>query len=357
MNKRLIINIVGIVLCVLLFILAVFLGITSMTFFGGENQSAPSVFGYNVYIVKGNDFYQLKNGTAALAQSAWPDEVYSGEIILYRANEGNTIKLGKVNSATLKEAVMSYDIETELGEDIIISQGQLVAKVTHCSDFFGAFIRFATSPFGVMTIAFLPCLALVIFELVKFIIGKLPTPEVETVKIQEETPTFIPKKEKEELSYKREQEKSEKKELAKEKKILSTSSTASSSKSDEFTERLRQKNASQMKSQPTTVRTPTPQNPAEVRDRPDFSAAARQRMEEDNKKAEQKKASVPEIKLASEETLKTETKTESVKKPAPVIPPVTVSKEGEPDISQVFADDHDKGYDIDDILADIANRK
>ncbi len=357
LNKRLVINIIGIALCVLLFVLAVFLGITSMTFFGGENQSAPNVFGYNVYIVKGGDFYQLKDGTAALAQSVWPDEVYSGEIILYRFGEGNAVRLGKVNSATLKEAVMSYDIETELGENIVLSQGQLVAKVTHCSDFFGSFIRFATSPFGVMTIAFLPCLALVVFELVRFIIGKLPSPEVETVKIQEETPTFIPNKEREELFNKREQEKVEKKELAREKKILSTSSTASSSKSDEFTERLRQKSAAQSKPQPAAVRTPTPQNPAEVRDRPDFSAAARQRMEEESKKAEQTKAPAPEIKHNALGKPKSEMKKETAPKPAPIIPPVTATKEGEPDISQVFADDQDKGYDIDDILADIASRK
>lgn len=357
MNKKIVLNIIGIVLCVLLFVMAVFLGVTSMTFYAGENQSAPNVFGYNVYIVKGGNFYQLQDGTAALAQSVWPDEISSGEVILYRMGEGSAVKLGKVNSATLKEAVMSYDIETEQGENIIISQGQLVAKVTHFSDFLGAFIRFATSPFGVMTIALLPCLALVIFELVRFIIGKLPSPEVETVKIQEETPSFIPKKEKEELSSRREQEKLEKRELAKEKKILSSSNTVSSSKNDEFTERLRQKTVTQNKSQPTPVRTPTPQNPVEVRDRPDFSAAARQRMEEDNKKAQQNKEA-PEIKLTAQaQPPKTEVKKETVNKPAPVIPAPKAEKDGTPDISQVFADDHDKGYDIEDILADIANKK
>ena len=93
--KKLIINIIGITLCVLLFVVAVFLGITSMAFYSGENQSAPNIFGYNIYIVKDHDFYQLKNGTAALAQTVWPDEVYSGEIIIYRMGEGNDA-LGKV---------------------------------------------------------------------------------------------------------------------------------------------------------------------------------------------------------------------------------------------------------------------
>lgn len=345
MNKRLIINIIGITLCVLLFVAAVFLGITSMAFYSGENQSAPNIFGYNIYIVKDHDFYQLKNGTAALAQTVWPDEVYSGEIIIYRMGEGNAVKLGVVREATLKEAVMSYEIENELGDSLTLSQGQLVAKVTHFSDFLGGFIRFATSPFGVMAIALLPCLALIIFELVRFIICRLPAPEVETVKKQEELPTFVSRKEQEELTRKREQEKEEKKALAKEKRVLSTDKSTAVSKSDEFTERMRQKKA-QENAQKQSAEAPAVKNPSEVRDRADFSAAARRRMEEESKKAEEKaKAEKAEIESAKAE------------RPAPVIPDITKDTEGEPAISQVFSEEKDKGYNIDDILADITRRK
>ena len=345
MNKRLVINIIGIVLCVLLFVMAVFLGVTSMTFYSGENQSAPNIFGYNIYIVKNNDFYQLKAGTAAMAQSVWPDEVYSGEIIIYRMGEGNAVKLGLVRTATLKEAVMSYEIENEFGDIMTLSQGQLVAKVTHTSEFLGGFICFATSPFGVMAIAFLPCLALIVFEIVRFIISRLPSPEVETIKKQEELPTFIPKKEREELSKKREREKAEKTVLAKEKKILTTDKSIAVSKSDEFTERMRQKKENE-KAQQKSVEVPVPKSPEEVRDRPEFSSAARRRIEEDSKKLEEKKA--------TEEAEKKPLKTE---KPAPVIPDIAKNNEGEPAISQVFSDEKDKGYNIDDILADITRRK
>ena len=44
-------------------------------------------------------------------------------------------------------------------------------------------------------------------------------------------------------------------------------------------------------------------------------------------------------------------------KPAPVIPDIAKNNEGEPAISQVFSDEKDKGYNIDDILADITRRK
>lgn len=69
-------------------------------------------------------------------------------------------------------------------ENITISQSQLVARVNYCSDFWGAVIGFAMSPFGVMAIAILPCIAIVAFEIVKFIMSKRPVPQVETVKLQ-----------------------------------------------------------------------------------------------------------------------------------------------------------------------------
>jgi 5'-3' exonuclease len=196
-----------------------------------------------------------------------------------------------------------------------------------------------------MAIAFLPCLALIVFEIVRFIISRLPSPEVETIKKQEELPTFIPKKEREELSKKREREKAEKTVLAKEKKILTTDKSIAVSKSDEFTERMRQKKENE-KAQQKSVEVPVPKSPEEVRDRPEFSSAARRRIEEDSKKLEEKKA--------TEEAEKKPLKTE---KPAPVIPDIAKHNEGEPAISQVFSDEKDKGYNIDDILADITRRK
>ena len=73
---------IGVVIGVLLIVFAVFLVVTSMLFsFGGS--AAPDIFGYNVYIVRDNDFYQLKAGTAAIAQKVWPDEVNNGELIIY----------------------------------------------------------------------------------------------------------------------------------------------------------------------------------------------------------------------------------------------------------------------------------
>lgn len=337
MKKRIIFKVTGIVFGSLLLVLAIFLGCTAMTFSFGGKSSAPDIFGYNIYLVRDNDFYQLKAGTAALAESTFADEVKPGEIIIYKRYENSGVQLGRVNSSVLKEAVVSMDIETEEGDNITISQGQFVARVTHYSDFLGAIIDFAMSPFGVMTIAVLPCLAIVAFEIVKFVFRKLPTPEVETIKIQEETPTFIPRKQRE-LTEKQRKENSrsnERSELFGENSPKTTLPAAGG-------------NFGQTKRN-TLAQAAQPENAIKaenVKDRIDFSPAAREEMAQSRAAAEKAEG-------------------KSVKATPTVLPPKNTEKKpspkkeasSEPDISMVFSDDNDKGYNIDDILADIEKRK
>lgn len=120
---------IGVVIGVLLIVFAVFLVVTSMLFsFGGS--AAPDIFGYNIYIVRDNDFYQLKAGTAAIAQKVWPDEVNNGELIIYNRYENGGAQLAKVNSSTLKEGVMSFDVETQGGEISQYHKASLLQELT-----------------------------------------------------------------------------------------------------------------------------------------------------------------------------------------------------------------------------------
>lgn len=335
----------GIVIGIALIVLAVFLAVTSMLFSFGSG-SAPDIFGYNVYIVQDNDFYQLKAGTAAIAQKVWPDEVNDGELIIYNRYENGGAQLAKVNSSTLKEGVMSFDIETQSGENTTISQSQLVARVNYCSDFLGAVIGFAMSPFGVMAIAILPCLAIVAFEIVKFIFSKRPVPKVEPVKLQEETPVYAPVAPKEQEQVKININKAKIPALSDKPGLTHKPLTdGTHSKTDEFTDRLRLKQNAAV-------------NADEVKDRTDFSVAARRRMSEDRaltKKTEKTaevvfKTATPDSKPAFvPEKKETDKKTAPVKTEKP-------AAGSEPDISLVFQDEDDKRYDIDDILADIEKR-
>lgn len=339
---------VGVVFGVLLIVLAVFLAVTSMLFSFGSS-AAPDIFGYNVYIVQDNDFYQLKAGTAAIAQKVWPDEVNNGELIIYNRFENGGAQLAKVNSSTLKEGVMSFDVETQSGENITISQSQLVARVNYCSDFWGAVIGFAMSPFGVMTIAVLPCLAIVAFEIVKFIFSRRPVPQVKTVKLQEESPVYTPAV-KEEKKTENVRSKSAGKvavpSLTDKVKVPHNQITDGSySKTDDFTEHLRTKRNTAI-------------NPDEVKDRADFSAGAKRRLEKD--RAEHK-GKIADVKTESIKNEKVPLQKKNVEKPLTAMTEKADKAEishggSEPDISLVFSDDEDKRYDIDDILADIEKR-
>ncbi len=339
----------GIVIGIVLIVFAVFLAVTSMLFSFGSG-SAPDIFGYNVYIVQDNGFYQLKAGTAAIAQKVWPDEVNNGELIIYNRYENGGAQLAKVNSSTLKEGVMSFDIETQGGENITISQSRLVARVNYCSDFLGAVIGFAMSPFGVMAIAILPCLAIVAFEIVKFIFSKRPVPKVEPVKLQEETPVYTPAAPKEREQAKINLNKAKIPAISDKPGLIRKPLTdGAHSKTDEFTDRLRVKRNA-------TV------NADEIRDRADFSTAAKRRMSEDRSLTEKSAKpavnvsanAAPDSRPAHKPTLITEKKEVAER----FVPDKTkkTAAGSEPDISLVFQDEDDKRYDIDDILADIEKR-
>lgn len=335
MKKASVLKAVGFAATLLLIVLAVFFAVTAMVFsFGGS--SAPDIFGYNVYIVSGGDFYQLKSGTAAIAQKVWPDEVNNGEIIIYNGDKGET-QLARVNSSTLKEGVMSFDIESQTGDNVTISQSQLVARVNYCSDFWGTVIGFAKSPFGVMAAAILPCLAVIAFEIVKFIISKRPVPSVETIKLQEEAPVFLPK------SSEKAPEKKKVAEAVQENVLSKPAASKSYNKTDEFTEHLLSKKSAA--------------SAEKIKDRADFSAAAKQKMAADRTSqipsvdAEQDKH--PTAPVNSSVTDKT---IESKKYSEGIDSSVSSTESAEPDISLVFKDDEDKKYDIDELLADIERR-
>lgn len=335
MKKASVLKAVGFVATLLVLVLAVFFAVTAMVFsFGGS--SAPDIFGYNVYLVSGGDFYQLKSGTAAIAQKVWPDEVNNGEIIIYTGDKGEA-QLARVNSSTLKEGVMSFDIESQTGDNVTISQSQLVARVNYCSDFWGVVIGFAKSPFGVMAAAILPCIAVIAFEIVKFIISKRPVPSVETIKLQEEAPVFLPK------SNEKIPEKKKAAEAVQEKVLSKPAESKSYNKTDDFTEHLLSKKSAASSDK--------------VKDRADFSAAAKQKMASDravqnsSDEAKTVKHKSPDINSnLPDKTIENKKRNEDEDRS------VGSAESAEPDISLVFKDDEDKKYDIDELLADIERR-
>lgn len=177
--------------CGVLVFVTLFLLILCMIFsFGGD---APSVLGKNVYIVRTGAFDIIHEGTAVLTSEVPPAELEAGNIVIYR-NSDSVAGLAEIQEAVLYEEVYSFTAMSEQGTMITLSQGQIVGKAMQYSDFLGALILFAKSPWGVFVIAVLPCVALLGSELVKFLMNFIAKEdEVSPVRKQDEVPTYIPR--------------------------------------------------------------------------------------------------------------------------------------------------------------------
>lgn len=233
---------------------------------------------------------------------------------------------------------MSFDIESQTGDNVTISQSQLVARVNYCSDFWGTVIGFAKSPFGVMAAAILPCLAVIAFEIVKFIISKRPVPSVETIKLQDEAPVFLPK------SNEKAPEKKKAAEAVQENVLSKPASSKTYNKTDEFTEHLLSKKSASASAD-------------KIKDRADFSAAAKQKMASDRAAQNSSDEAKPEKHPTATADSSVPDKTiENKKYSEDEDRSVSSAESFEPDISLVFKDDEDKKYDIDELLADIERR-
>lgn len=174
---------------VLLVLLTIFLIIVSAVFYAGDN--APSLFGHNVYLVKTDAFSLIKNGTALITEEVDYSEIKAGNIVVYSTEDGKAA-VAEIREANVYDGVYTYNAKSADDTDIYIGQSSIIGKGMFFSDTFGAVISFAVSPAGVAIIAIVPCLMIIAFEVVKYFKKKLPQPEIETVKKQEETPTYVP---------------------------------------------------------------------------------------------------------------------------------------------------------------------
>lgn len=187
--KRKVKKVVLCIICGIFLVTALFLGTIAAVY--SVSGGTPNIFGTYLYLVKTDAFDELKNGTALIAQEVHAMEIQPGAIVIFNLENGKPA-LADVRTSELVDGVYRFEAVTENGSEIILSQSQIVAKGTSYSDIWGAIISFVVSPLGVLLIAVVPCIIIIIVEIVKFINNTLPQPEIETVKKQLEVPTYTP---------------------------------------------------------------------------------------------------------------------------------------------------------------------
>jgi hypothetical protein len=134
-----------------------------------------NVFGANVYIAQTGEFAEVSEGSAVIAQKCEAYELVEGNLVLYTRGEGPA--LGYLDSMTLSDGIYTITVSDSDG-DYSFEETELIGKADLCSPALGAIIRFSLTPLGIFFIAFLPCAALIIYDIIKAIAAKLPQPEV-----------------------------------------------------------------------------------------------------------------------------------------------------------------------------------
>ncbi|MGN0596698.1 MAG: hypothetical protein ACI4J1_05155 [Ruminiclostridium sp.] len=177
------------IIAVIMLIAALFLITVAVVFsVGGE---APSLFGYNIYLVKTDAFSVVANGDAIITEKVNPDEISSGNIVIF-SNSDRTI-IGEMQSSALVEGIYSFSVKDENGGLYTLTQSQIIGKAMYVSPILGTVVSFVSSPLGLLMIAVIPCFIIILFEIYKLFHKDDDEPIIEPIRKQDEIPTYIPK--------------------------------------------------------------------------------------------------------------------------------------------------------------------
>lgn len=152
---------------------------------------APKLFSHRVYIMDTEAFSLVKKGSAVIADVVNFDQILPGNIIIF-TDESEKTSVGEVQKSNFENNVYTFSVKNDAGHLLTVGQSHILGKGMYYSEFLGGIVSFATSPWGVLCIAILPCTAFVIWEVVTAVKRKAPQPTVDTIKKQYETPTYIP---------------------------------------------------------------------------------------------------------------------------------------------------------------------
>lgn len=163
---------IGYVVCVLLLILCILLIVTS-SLFGA--RGAVDILGFNVYIAETDEFEAVSAGSAVIVQRCEANELEKDHLILYM--RGETPALGYMDGSEMKDGVYTVIVSDSEGQHSF-EETELIGMADTSSAVLGAIIRFSQTGWGICVIAVLPCLALILFDVIRAAAAKLPPPEV-----------------------------------------------------------------------------------------------------------------------------------------------------------------------------------
>lgn len=182
---RKIARVAGIVICVLLFISCALMIALSAAF---GSEGLVGAFGYNLFICRESGFEGLDSGAAVVVEHCEPYDIIEGNLVVYKAAQGEDPVLGYAEEITRSDGVYTVVVSDTEGKTTSVSQGDLIGRAGWSSVPLGNIIGFVLTPWGVCVMAVLPCVALIVFSLVRAAIGEREEPEVLPQRKNDETP-------------------------------------------------------------------------------------------------------------------------------------------------------------------------
>ncbi|MCL1831491.1 MAG: hypothetical protein FWG45_01110 [Oscillospiraceae bacterium] len=202
-------QIAWIAVCAIMMLLTIFMVSLGLMFSGGRN--ATSMFGSNLYFVRGAGFDLVPAPNVIFGQEPVAAELAQGHLVMFvvdgKTDVGEILQVGvappdSVDTAETTdvtedtdefglqsgEDVLYFVIARENGGEVIVAEGDITAKAVRTSRLLGYIFNFAASPLGVLFIAVIPCVCIILSEVLKPLFNRA---KVAPVNKQDETPTFI----------------------------------------------------------------------------------------------------------------------------------------------------------------------
>lgn len=165
-------RITGYIFCGIMLVLCIVLIFVSLAF---SSEETVNIFGANIYVVDQEDIATAPKGSAVIVNPCAPYEVDEGRLVLYKKDDGLSLGYGK--GYEVLDGVYRMTV-LENNKDVVISESSLIGKADYCSEFLGRLIGFIKSPIGVFVLAVIPCLLLVVYDIIRAAALRRPLPEV-----------------------------------------------------------------------------------------------------------------------------------------------------------------------------------
>lgn len=173
MGKK-VVRVIGYVLCGIMLAACIFLIVTAAAF---RSSDIVNVFGYNIFVVQTDEIPTAPRNSALIVKKCELSDVINGKLLLYTKGENKKPTMGYAMEYYAEDGVYYIKV-LENGREYTLPESDLVGRADYCSTVLGAIIGFVKSPFGMFCIAVLPCIALVLYDIIRAFAARRPLPEV-----------------------------------------------------------------------------------------------------------------------------------------------------------------------------------